>query len=182
MKYGIIHHSGVSHKTVPTQLWATNRYHQQKFGLLSSLGFYVAYNYFVESNGTITKTRQEGEEGTHTQGHNHEIAICFSGDLNTELPTFNQINSFKTLWEGIQRRHPTIEISTHRDLQANRTCPGSLLTTDYIDRVLVGKHSFEINEDTTKARDIRALASQLDGIRTITYNLQKLVAQLQAKN
>ena len=138
-----LHHSAVSRFEATSQLNAVNQYHKERGYNKSSLGYYVGYNYFCDVDGTITQTREIGEETMAQVGHNCiggscAISVCLAGDFNRELPSDAQIESTKELLEFLLTAYPNTPVVGHRDLQADRTCPGALLTQEYINVRFLG--------------------------------------------
>jgi len=181
MKYVAIHHTAVSNNTQPLQLWAVNRYHQGKWNMKSSRGWYVGYNYFVERGGVLTLTRSIGEETIANKGHNCDIpercdtiSICMAGDFNKELPTKEQQQTVKKLIKTLTDTYQDIEIKGHRDLQANRTCPGLLITDGFLKDLA----KEEPPEDAEKAQQIAELQSKLDYARLWITRLLQLLNKL----
>lgn len=170
--YVAIHHTAVHRSN--TQLNAVDRYHRNKWGMKSSLGWYVGYNVFCDCDGTITQTRAIGEETIANTGHNCDIAarcdtvsFCFAGDFNQELPSDKQIAAFKK-WKA---RYPHKKVVGHRDLQTNRTCPGKLMTDDYIQTRLLSQPQSSDDIDDLDKKKIAMLYAQLDAIRAMLRRL-----------
>jgi len=139
-----IHHTEVSRSEARSQLQAVNRYHKEKWNSKSSLGYYVGYNFFVDVNGVVTHAREVGTETIAQTGHNCTggscaISVCLAGDFNRELPSDAQIESTKELLEFLLTAYPNVPVVGHRDLQADRTCPGVLMTPEYIRVRLLGE-------------------------------------------
>ena len=187
MKYLAIHHTAVSREKQSNQLYAVNRYHQEKWGMQSSLGWYVGYNTFIDVNGSVTKTRSIGEETIAQKGHNCDvesrcdtISVCLAGNFNEELPNDNQINTLRKYIGEIKKDYPGIMVTFHRHLQDNRTCPGILFTNDYLNvRIIGGTQVKDDSVDKEKSQKITQLQSQLDSLRAV---LAKLMALLSNKN
>ena len=139
-----LHHTAVSRFEATSQLNAVDRYHKESGYNKSSLGYYVGYNYFCDVDGTITQTREIGEETMAQLGHNCiggscAISICTAGDFNRELPADEQILFLRGLLTELRLiKYPNTPVVGHRDLQADRTCPGALLTQEYINVRLLG--------------------------------------------
>lgn len=170
MKYLAIHHTAV--QTTGPQLYAVDRYHQGKWNMKSSLGWFVGYNYFIDVDGTITNTRKAGEETIAQIGHNctsgsdcDTISVCVAGNFDVYFPTDKQIASLKQL----RAQYPNLELTMHRALQANRTCPGKNITLDYLNKALADT-SEPLSEDEEKAK-IKELTSILDTLRGIYSKL-----------
>lgn len=145
-KYLTIHHTAVKQEGT-NQLNAVNLYHKQKWNMKSSLGWFVGYNDFIDTNGIITHCRDFYEETMAIVGHNCDtdakcdtISVCLSGDFNQELPNDKQIIVLKTYIKKIKENYSNIEITFHRNLQTGRTCPGALFTKEYLENVILEKN------------------------------------------
>lgn len=130
----IVHHSGGSDAN-PLQdssnftVQACNELHK-KFGMKSSLGWWVGYHYYIEKNGKVTHTRGHNDTGAHTIGQNgSSIGICLAGNFDATLPTEAQIQSLKTLLNKLTTdlKITRNEIYPHRKF-AQKTCYGSKLS------------------------------------------------------
>jgi len=139
-KYHVIHHTAVSRTKQSKQLLAVNRFHHEdrKYPI-SSLGYNIGYNYFIDVDGTRTQTRKEGEETMAQVGHNCDvpercdaISTCLAGDFNVELLTDKQIEALRERCREVERLYPGIEHTFHKSVQNNRTCPGKLFTEEYL--------------------------------------------------
>ena len=179
----VVHHTAVSLGKAPTQLYAVNRYHRDKdWGggwkqkQPSSLGWWVGYNYFIDGDGELTKCREIGEETLAQTGLNCDteerctaVSICLAGNFNNDLPNAKQRATLRKLISELEEKYPGIRTKFHRDVQANRTCPGNLYTHDYHKNVVL-KEEEPDNDD---------LADQLRKIEDI---LRKLLAYLLQSN
>ena len=185
MRYIAIHHTAVSARTTPYQLWAVNNYHKSKWNMVSSLGWYVGYNYFIDKSGITTQTRSHTEETMANKGHNCDvpercdtISICMSGDFNIETPSEAQIASLRRIIDRLQVMYPDAEIVGHRDIQRNRTCPGRLLTMDYIKTHIMREKSKPNDHDVEKMRKIGEMAEKLSKLRLLIEKLKALLAKM----
>jgi len=134
-KYIIVHHSGGTDDN-PLQdssnytVAQCNQDHKVRFNMLSSLGYYVGYTYFISKSGTITQTRKDTEEGAHTIGHNSDsIGICLAGNFDATLPTDAQKESLRDLLQNKMKKYniPVSNIVPHRHF-AHKTCYGNKLS------------------------------------------------------
>lgn len=173
-----LHHTAVSRTN--TQLDAVNRYHKNKWGMRSQLGWYVGYNFFCDIDGTITQTRTIGEETVANRGHNCDVdarcdtvSFCFAGNFNKELPSDAQIEAFKRWYKQFSNTFEA-QVVGHRDIQDNRTCPGVLMTDAYIQKRLLEKPQYPDAEDAKK-KEIAELYRQLDTLRAL---LRRLISKL----
>jgi hypothetical protein len=149
-KYLIIHHAGGTYAN-PLQdssnytVEQCNQDHKVRFDMLSELGYYIGYHYFIDKYGLITQTRKDTEEGAHTKGKNFEsLGICIVGNFDSTLPTEAQIFSLKQLIkEKIKQYNIPIEnVVPHRTF-AVKTCYGKLLSDDWA-RLLVKEEAVVI--------------------------------------
>ena len=72
--------------------------HKYHYGQPSSLGYYLAYHYFIDKQGKVTQARADTEVGYHTIGYNDKsIGIVLSGNFDVYLPTWEQTTALKSL-------------------------------------------------------------------------------------
>lgn len=174
MKYIALHHTS-SRNTGSPQLYGVNRYHKNKWGMKSSLGWYVGYNYFCDVDGSVTQTRAHDEEQVAQIGHNCDVkkncdTISFSmaGDFRYQKPTEKQTNAFRDFVDNLKQEYPGIKVVGHRDLQKNRTCPA--LPQSYIKQFNASLDK----EDREKNQNIRS--TKIDLIRSLIRKLKKLIS------
>lgn len=119
----------IHHELGNQGFWGVNEYHRQIFNFRSSLGYYCAYQYFINKDGQLFQARLDDEEGCHTIGRNKDsIGICLAGNFDLERPTPAQLITLKDL---ILRKmtewaiRPN-EIYGHRIYANYKSCPGRL--------------------------------------------------------
>lgn len=118
----VVHHSGGSDSDPLSDssnftFEQCNELHKRRFGFISTLGFYVGYQYFIDKKGTIRQARADNEEGAHTIGYNTQsIGICLAGNFDVTLPTTGQIEALKGLLERLSTKYniPKENIKPHR--------------------------------------------------------------------
>lgn len=116
----ILHHGGGWLDFKGVDFW-----HKQKWGYKSSLGYYVGYTYFIETNGKTYQARQDNEKGAHTKGFNERtIGIGLMG--NGEEFDFTP-EQYKSLKELVDRKMAEYNL-TRQDLYghhnfSNTLCP-----------------------------------------------------------
>ncbi len=106
--------------------------HKNRFGMLSSLGSYIGYNFYISKLGVIYQARAIGEETAAQRGHNYNgeaISICLAGNFTkgVDRPTFAQTEALK----GLIGQIPRAKVVPHRFLQAGTDCFGSGLPDNY---------------------------------------------------
>jgi hypothetical protein len=122
----ILHHSATAVST--DQFASINQAHKQRGFTLSSLGFYVGYNYLLEKGGQVKQARADQERGCHTVStdprypdlNRDGIGICLAGDFTKEKPTAQQI----VLRLQQEYKIGDDRILQHREVKAT-ACPGT---------------------------------------------------------
>lgn len=144
--YLIIHHTGGSDQN-PLQdsseftFEQCNQLHKDKFNMVSSLGFYIGYHYYISKDGITKQGRADTDEGAHTIGQNlSSIGICLAGNFDATDPTPAQIVSLQTLLNQkvIQYSIPILNIVPHRHF-ANKTCYGKNLADNWASLLVMTK-------------------------------------------
>lgn len=137
-KYLIVHHTGGSDAN-PLQDSSSftfdqcNQLHKLKFNMVSSLGYYVGYHYYISKDGEVKQARSDSDEGAHTIGHNSEsLGICLAGNFDATDPTPDQVESLKTLLKKkmVENSIPLVNIIPHRHF-AVKTCYGNRLADNW---------------------------------------------------
>ena len=142
----------------------------------SQRGWYVGYNYFIDTDGTVTQTRNHDEETIANKGHNCDvpercdtISICLADNYNqTTSIDINQYWALSDLIEELQCQYKnTLTVVGHRDLQKDRTCPGFNFTKEKIEDLdqIQCLQSNNDKEDDEKEAQIRILQATLDSLR-----------------
>ncbi len=156
-EYIMLHHSAVSRFSNPDQFNANNRYHKAKWNFISSLGYYLGYNYEIAASGKIRKARKNGEvtAACYQQGMNDGrcVHICIDGNFQIEKPTANQIQSIRELIVRLVAKYEISKqnIVTHQEYSST-ACPGSYIISqlDFIRNMVDQEKPEEINEDELK--------------------------------
>jgi hypothetical protein len=133
IEYLMLHHSAVSYDKNSDQFEANNKVHE-KWGMKSSLGYYLGYNYEMSKNGVIRQAREEGERTVACwQQHMNNgkcIHICLDGNFSIQYPTEKQEKSLTGFIERLRLKYPNIKIIHHRDIKSTQ-CPGNLLDSNW---------------------------------------------------
>jgi len=180
MNFLCIHHTAISHALNKTQLYAVDRYHKEKFAMRSREGWWVCYNDFIDADGTLTHTRHYDEETCAVVGHNCDtparcdtMSVCLTGNFDVEYPTQSERTALKNYIAAALKKYPGIQIIFHRKLQANRTCPGALLTQEYLNALI--RDALVTPVDDAAKEKIAALAGRLDTLRALLARLLALL-------
>lgn len=86
----------------------------------------IGYHYVILADGTLKQGRAWQDIGAHCEGHNSEsIGVSLvGGDDGKKLHRFSesQLDTLKTLLEGLRMTFGNIPIRGHRDF-AKKACP-----------------------------------------------------------
>ena len=111
-QYICVHHAGAigsdkyssSQKQIAEDI---DRAHRARWNMISSLGRFGGYNFFIDKDGKVTQFRAIGEETMAQKGYNQDgfvISICLAGNFTKrpdgttiDFPTWNQTDSLKRL-------------------------------------------------------------------------------------
>lgn len=143
--YIIVHCSAVSYKISTNQYNSINYYHRDERGFdRSVLGNWIGYHSLI-TGGKCHKCKEEWEIGNHCNDKlnglsmNYQslgICIAFNGDI--EMPTKEDtdllIKQIK-VWQA-KYNIPNERVKFHRDFRKDKTCPGSLITRQWLDTLL----------------------------------------------
>lgn len=176
-KFIAIHHTAVKNADTP-QLWAVNRYHKGKWNMKSRLGWYVGYNYFIDTDGTVTQTRAWSEEQIAQVGNNCDapercttISICLADNYNeSHWVRTEQNDALLKLIKEIKVHYPDLEVVGHRDLQKNRTCPGKHITQEHFDMWNNADKNDSVDQE--KEEQIKELQSLFDKLLKLLQMLR----------
>jgi len=128
IKWLIIHHEAGNNG-----FESVNEYHRQKWNFKSSLGYYIAYQYYIDKSGRIYQGRADTDEGIHCKSMNKSsIGICLQGNFSQELPTENQKRALEVLMSELCNKYsiPLKRIVPHRFFR-NTECYGKLITDNW---------------------------------------------------
>lgn len=107
--------------------------HKRKWGFKSTLGYYVGYQYFIETNGKVYQARTDTEEGAHTIGkiphylNRTSIGICLMGNGVEKDFTKEQYKSLKELLYRLLNKYNIKEVEGH-NYYSRTLCPSKRLT------------------------------------------------------
>lgn len=137
IKYIMIHHSSVSHDKNSDQFEANNRTHKGRWQVISSLGFYLGYNYEIAKSGKIRQARMDGERTVACYQENMNngqcIHICLDGNFEIEKPASTQIFALRDLLKKLVQKYEIQKdnIVFHKDYSST-VCPGKNMDIDFI--------------------------------------------------
>lgn len=144
-KYLILHCSDDSYTNCFDQLTKIDRYHKERGFPQSSLGFFVGYHYLITGDKEY-QCRADTDEGAHCNQQLNglsmnfqSIGICWGGDGDIQYPTPIQYGLLqKRVWALQDKYHiPNENVRFHREFATSKTCPGSLLTKQWLSTLLI---------------------------------------------
>jgi hypothetical protein len=144
-KYIIFHTSDVSYGISNNQYFSINTYHRdvRQFPV-SSLGIYVGYHRLI-TGGKNIQCRLDTDEGAHCNQvkdgvsmNFQSLGVCIGFDGDVEYPTqADAIMLRDQIWAWQEKYNiPIDRVLFHRDFATNKTCPGKLITRDWLYQLL----------------------------------------------
>lgn len=143
-KYILVHCTDLSYRVLKNQFNHVNNYHKSLDFPISQLGYYVGYHSLI-TDGRLYKSRLDLEEGAHCnnvvdgQSMNFQsLGVCLAIDGDIEMPTVEDtgllIKQIKE-WQG-KYNIPNDRVMFHRDFNKAKTCPGQLLSKEWLNSLL----------------------------------------------
>ena len=84
----------------------------------------IAYHFYVDKLGGITKGRELDWAGGHTSGHHFDsVGVCFEGNFETDEMSEKQLNAGAQLLRYLRETYPQAQVVTHGMLNET-ACPG----------------------------------------------------------
>lgn len=179
----ILFHSTDEPSTLGDQLKSVNEYHKSQDFPISSLGYHVGYHVLITA-GKKYICRADTDDGAHCnnvidgQSMNFQsLAVCWGGDGDIEYPDFMSKALIKVQIKDWMRQHniPIERVLYHRDFNKRKTCPGQLITRQWILDLL---HE----EDPSVFAQKEKLQSQITVLTRLVEALKKLLDLIKTKN
>jgi N-acetyl-anhydromuramyl-L-alanine amidase AmpD len=122
----------------------------------------IAYHFYVEKNGRVSKGRDIDWRGGHTSGYNgNSIGVCFEGNFETEEMGEAQLAAGKELIAELAEQYPKAKIICHKDVNGT-ACPGINFPFDEL-TAIDEKPSEWAKEDVQKWIGLGILQGDLEG-------------------
>lgn len=143
-QYIVIHCTDFSESLRYDQLNQTNSYHKSEGFPKSSLGYYVGYHYLI-TGGKEYQCRLDTDVGAHCNSsvnslsmNYQSIGVCWGGDGDVEYPSPEHYRLLKERIRALMRDFgiPKENVRFHRAFNTKKTCPGSLLTEEWLNNLL----------------------------------------------
>lgn len=107
-----------------------HRYHRDSLGWAG-----IAYHFYVDKLGGITKGRELDWNGGHTEGYNrNSVGVCFEGNFETDTMSEAQKAAGKELVLYLHSIYPEAHIVAHGELNAT-ACPGKNFPLSFLRNV-----------------------------------------------
>jgi hypothetical protein len=136
----VIHTTDYSYRLLNDQFVACNGWHRDRQFPVSSLGCFIGYHRLI-TGGVNYKCRLETDEGAHcNQKVNglsmnfQSLGVCvgFDGDIEMVRPE-EYVLLQKQVWDWQDfYKIPDEKVFFHRHFATNKTCPGSLITNQWL--------------------------------------------------
>lgn len=112
--YIILHHAAADGSAEDV-----HRYHRHENGWAG-----IAYHFYIDKLGGITKGREIEWAGGHTSGHHFDsVGVCFEGNFEKDEMSEKQLAAGAELLRYLKDRYPQAQIVGHGTLNAT-ACPG----------------------------------------------------------
>lgn len=114
-EYIILHHAAADGSAEDV-----HRYHRDTNGWAG-----IAYHFYVDKLGGVTKGRELEWSGGHTSGyHYNSVGVCFEGNFERDTMSEAQKAAGKELVRYLHSVYPDAKIVSHGELNAT-ACPGA---------------------------------------------------------
>lgn len=143
-KYILLHCSDVSYTKIFDQFQSINNYHKERGFPISSLNYFIGYHRLITGDKNY-QCRLDVDEGSHcNQKVNgvsmnfQSLSVCVGFDGDIEYPTAMQYALLqKQIWAWQDTwKIPNENVTFHRDYYAFKTCPGMLITPEWLATLL----------------------------------------------
>lgn len=129
----VVHHTDSSRDK--TTIAAINSWHQKRWPKFKSeLGYFIGYHFVITGDGKITRTRNDHEEGAHTETADYmnlkSIGICLTGNFENEQPSDAQLSSLENLITELKTTYQQItddHVSYHGAFDDTKCCGKNLI-------------------------------------------------------
>lgn len=113
-EYIILHHAAADGSAEDV-----HRYHRDTNGWAG-----IAYHFYVDKLGGVTKGREIDWNGGHTSGYHHNsVGVCFEGNFERDTMSSAQKAAGRALVRYLHGIYPDAKIVSHGELNAT-ACPG----------------------------------------------------------
>lgn len=143
-KYIFLHCSDYPRSKMFDQFLACNSWHKDRDFPLSSLGYYIGYHRLITGEKNY-QARLDSDVGAHCNQRVNgvsmnfqSLSVCIGNDGDIELPTpmeYALLQKQIFEWQD-QYNIPNNKVVFHRDFALDKTCPGSLLTSTWLKKLL----------------------------------------------
>lgn len=143
-KFIVVHCTDYSYANLYDQFSACNGWHKDRAFPLSSLGYYVGYHRLITGN-TNYRARLDTDEGAHCNNivdglsmNFQSLGVCIGFDGDIEMPLTLHMNLLKEQIQEWMKTYniPIERVQFHRDFSTVKTCPGSLITRQWLENLI----------------------------------------------
>ena len=99
----------------------------------------IGYHFYIRSDGTIYRGRDENKVGSHVAGNNtNTLGICLEGNFEENGVSKKQLEALLNLSTYLCLKYDIYDILKHNDLLATE-CPGKLFPFESIKYAIIEK-------------------------------------------
>ncbi len=99
----------------------------------------IGYHFYIRSDGTVYRGRDENKVGSHVAGNNtNTLGICLEGNFQENGVSKKQLDTLLNLGTYLCLKYDISDILKHNDLFATE-CPGRLFPFDSIKFAIIEK-------------------------------------------
>lgn len=185
-KYIVIHCSDLSNRQTFDQFNVINQDHKTRFHQISILGDWIGYHRLITGDKNY-KCKEDWEEGCHTNQvvnglsmNFQSLALCIGFDGDIEYPTQTQYDLAKDQILSWMATYsiPHDNVKMHRFYNMTKTCPGSLITQEWIDKLITYVSDLPQKPPEQAAKQQVLTTIQQNNIRFQILDLSKQVLSL----
>ncbi len=169
------------------QFVACNGWHRDRAFPVSSLGLFIGYHRLI-TGGVNYKCRLETDEGSHCNQKEdgvsmnfQSLGVCVGFDGDVEFPTTADYALLqKQIWEWQDfYKIPNDRVRFHRYYAKDKTCPGSLITDQWLKDLLTRPAPVSTTPSSTacivQERTIAAQKVEISMYKKLIDSLKKLL-------
>lgn len=183
----IIHCTDYPRSLMADQFLACDSWHKDRGFPKSSVGYYIGYHAMITGE-RIRFARLDSDVGAHCnqivdgKSMNYQsLSICLGFDGDVEMPTAMEYALLqKQIWEW-QRLYdiPDANVKPHRHYAKDKTCPGKLLTDEWLKELLkrpvaVDKPPIKETQCLDERKQIETLKAEKNNLWVFIKNLLRI--------
>lgn len=187
-RYILIHCTDYSYRKMKDQFLACNNWHRDRQFPVSSKGLFIGYHRLI-TGGKNYECRLDTDEGAHCNQRINGVSlnfqslgVCLGFDGDIELPIPEEYSLLqKQVWEWQDKyKIPNDKVVFHRYFAKDKTCPGSLITNQWLKDLLTRpqpiKEEIKLNQCIDEKKTIEELNKKVSWYESLINSLRNLLA------